>query len=293
MAETFTWSIPSISSKQTRILCYGYTRSYLIQYVPHVIESIGKFFCADFVTPEDIWTAHCMQPPSRFVSPIFTLCRLPWYFELWPCGFGRDRGSMVLYLCLLSLPTNSVRLFASYKLNFKEINATMSVTDAPFRPDRMYNACISQTVLLTDMHQAQRFTFELTMSAVVTSAAVEGSQGTFVPRSLAFPSATYTWRVSDVETVRSMKSAPNCYGFASPIFRLHGLKWFVQIFQVTPLQINHHAMQVHWDLSQRQSHRERRHRQYIRRVGQHTHARLHGARQTANLFRRLCARNHH
>ena len=41
---------------------------------------------------------------------------------------------------------------------------------------------------------------------------------------------TFTWTVEDEETVKAIHNAPNVWGFWSPIWSMHGFKWFLALY---------------------------------------------------------------
>ena len=44
------------------------------------------------------------------------------------------------------------------------------------------------------------------------------------------PQSTYRWIVDDEDTMNSMQSAPNVHGFASPIFEMFGLRFYLVLY---------------------------------------------------------------
>ena len=43
-------------------------------------------------------------------------------------------------------------------------------------------------------------------------------------------SGTYMWSIDDPVTISKMCAAPNVHGFSSPIFEMHGFKWYITVY---------------------------------------------------------------
>ena len=44
------------------------------------------------------------------------------------------------------------------------------------------------------------------------------------------PFGSYIWTVYDISMVKRIQNASNVYVFASPIFELHGFKWYITFY---------------------------------------------------------------
>eukprot|EP01084_Bolivina_argentea_P186814 321916_1 len=221
--STFTWSIGPISNIDKGTLCCGYTRENCMNYVPMaIIKLLGEFYSTDLYTINDIKNA---KPKSVYLSRIFSLHSLTWYFEFRPNGCNDNTiGWMYLYICLLSFPSNINNIFASYTISLKEISTNNDPLFQTFTENKWYAQC-PFALEFNDIQSLNTLTIEIKMSSVVINPHIELN-----PTPLSFPFASYKWSITDASTIRKHKIASNCYGFFSPIFILHGFKWYFMFF---------------------------------------------------------------
>ena len=228
-----TWSISSLPNQQKQLLCVGYGRHYSDKLIPSDIHGlIQRYYSFGEVSIQDI---HQMNDFSKqpLLSPVFQFNNLHWYLEFWPSGYSRDGRSTnkaELYLCLLTETENPI-----------EQEYTLSLVEGDFhcRDCQTFKTnlwwyrkwkCVSPPT--EHMQAFDSITFQCEFETKKTFIAdQEGLIQVYTPTASIVPSVTdsYTWSIDDSSMIAQMCAAPNVHGFCSPIFEMHGFKWYLTV----------------------------------------------------------------
>ena len=133
---------------------------------------------------------------------------------------------MELYLCLLSFPSNIYRVNASYTIRLIETETIYESPYTAFTKYNWYHAWPLHLLKSQCLEELESITLECTMNSLFTEPKMPLSPSLTLPP----PQSTYRWIVDDEDTMNLMQSAPNVHGFASPIFEMFGLRFYLVLY---------------------------------------------------------------
>ena len=125
----------------------------------------------------------------------------------------------------LSLLESNIHSQHEYDFNSKH---------APSKESRWFENWGNRSLKLSDLHQLRSLTFQCQMHwfhhsnesySVIDPAEILTSVVPYSPS----PNS-YTWRIEDPVIIKKMCAAPNVHGFSSPIFEMHGFKWYLTVY---------------------------------------------------------------
>lgn len=156
-------------------------------------------------------------------------------------GFSkREKDNMAeLYLCLLT--ESPFAIGVRYSLSLLEANVQCkdkSVFQSYTSGSNQYwyRKWKCESVTTEHLRKLESLTFQCKISSLrlldVMNTGMALTNYPKRPRASVMPSMTdsYTWSIEDPVTIKKMCAAPNVHGFSSPIFEMHGFKWFLNIY---------------------------------------------------------------
>ena len=225
------WTIPSISNTKKDFLYHGYVRGYYGKHVStDIIKLLQQFYNFDLYSIQDI--IHCGFQ-ENFIGPIFEINSFKFYLELWPNGCNDyNHGRVSLQFSSVSIPRN-LQILIQYKLSLKETNTQFTSDIEHFHPGSLYRSWNNNLLKFDALKNLKTITVNLHIikfhvisnKNLVPNPMTIKSAPILKPRSLSF-----TWMIEDAEKVKTIKNAGKVYGFASRIFKLYGLKWYIVIY---------------------------------------------------------------
>ena len=167
---------------------------------------------------------------------------------IFPFSGYHDRSPFVqLYLCLLS--QTELIINAEYtlslleaKINFRD-KYRFERSSASEGTSRWYVNWKNKTKRLEHLQSLQSLTFQCEMHSLQCHSenGLEPIENALEPiendEVITNPTASivtsiadsYTWFIDDPSMIKEMSSAPNVHGFNSPIFKMHGFKWYITV----------------------------------------------------------------
>eukprot|EP01083_Nonionella_stella_P110699 324126_1 len=247
--STYTWKIPHTNAHRKDLLTHGYIRQNTSKYIYEpIIHLFAAFYGPESFTLPDIQHATNLQ---LFVSPIFTYNGFKWYLELHPNGSNiENEGSVILYLCLVMIPTHIRKLCISFQLSLAETN-TVFRSIKSFSPTKWYNCWSRDTLRFADIQHLDQLTFSVHMSLLtITQPTVDdgdsttertticditkSKQTTETLSTISRPLATYKWWVTDAKTVHRIRTCDMSEHFNGPMMCFFPFKWSLQFIPKQP-----------------------------------------------------------
>eukprot|EP01084_Bolivina_argentea_P316006 547663_1 len=224
--KSFTWSLPSMPNIEKELLCHGFVHNHYKKHIPQeILNLFTQFYSFDLVTVKDITNDSIVR--HRFTSPIFEINSTKWYLELWPKGCNDNHKGMVkLFFCLVSIP-NGYCINTYYTISFKETN-TIYTKQEFFTSDTLYVGWPNDLLPFEKIRKLNTITIDIKINTWY-----------MYPTSIALISMThfskskpisYNWNIESVSKINEIKNISTIYGFASPIFEMFKLKWFITLY---------------------------------------------------------------
>eukprot|EP01083_Nonionella_stella_P242972 847083_1 len=248
---TYIWKIPSTNSYPKDLLTYGYIRQNTSRHIiDPIIHLFASYYDAESFTLLDIQHARNLQ---LFVSPIFTYRDFKWYLELHPNGSNlENEGSVILYLCLVMIPTHIRKLSISFELALAETDTSFRRIKT-FDANKWYMGWRRDTLRLSDIQHLEHLTFrvELTLISITKQTVDEdrttesttlckiyerydGTKNIQTLSPICWPIATYKWWVTDAQTVHRIRSCDVSEHLNGPIMCFGPFKWYLQFIPKQP-----------------------------------------------------------
>ena len=189
----------------------------------------------------------CAKDGNVFISPIFELYNLHFVIEFYPEAIKTEKEKekddmSAIYISLLSIPEKVHSMLLGYTIKLKETNTEDSgfVQFHDQSTSIGWSRCMaphSNTVKNLNQFSIQielnLFHIYSKKSQIITSQFVNNNHhnndiieyGKKVDVEL----GTYQWVINDVNLIKQLKEAQHSEFFRSPLFSMHGFKFFMQI----------------------------------------------------------------
>eukprot|EP01083_Nonionella_stella_P089036 248407_1 len=243
MASTtpsYIWQWPSKTEHHNELLCHGFVRNHFSHFItPPVIMLISTFYTTDPYSVTDITKADI---GTRFHGPVISINGFKFYFEFYPNGTKTNySGQVAAFFCLASLPPTMVSIKVDFVFKLKEIEdetteSEDNIKSFVYDTVRYWQGIYSQTSKLKDV---ETLTFTLTIDQMIarskdackTPAILPAIDPITNPIRVLEPKY-FLWEVTNTvsESLDMIHNAPNIYGFASPIFSIGGIKWYLTFY---------------------------------------------------------------
>ena len=160
---------------------------------------------------------------------------------------GYTDGSLYTRLYLYFLTQTEESQKTTFTLGLKELNIEEH-HERTFSKNSWFENWKIRSLTLKNLQQLSSLTFHCTMKSIETIKNIEDIPLLFqqdsaadsqkIDTKLSWPlcstvpsiMGTYTWSIDDLLTIKKMSAAPNVHGFSSPIFEMHGFKWYLTVY---------------------------------------------------------------
>ena len=243
---SFKWQIPSLTPDAKLLLCQGFVKNNTNKYIiPDIIKLFAMFYTNNLYTMKEIKSSKIAQ---RFHGPVFSINEFKFYFEFYPNGTSsHHEGQIASFLCLTSLPPNIQHIQLSHTLQSTELDCKLADDDYDFDTDAYWRGIYSETCKLQNLNTLS-FNLEIKQLSIYhKNGHIEISKSASLHIKEIKPTI-HLWEVSETETatktktetlsepytepdiISSIQHAPNVYGYASDIFIVGGIKWYLTFY---------------------------------------------------------------
>eukprot|EP01083_Nonionella_stella_P122252 367725_1 len=236
---SFVWNLPLMPAENRKSLCHGYIRNnYNNHIATHIMGLCSTFYSPSFFTLKDIKNATSFP---KYVSPIFTVDEFKCCVQIWPNGCDEaHRGQVLLVLCFLGFPPKIKQVRSKFTLAIAETATWFTREERTFTSSSM--SCSWKPSLLKIDNDKLQSTDTLTIvcgihELVIAEKGKFRRAHTIVPKTSNIyrlsnlSTLSYLWQMDDdISTMDEIHNAPSVYAFASPIFELFGLQWYLTFY---------------------------------------------------------------
>jgi len=237
---SYSWTLPSIAHHERNLLLAGYIRCHITCYIPpDLILLCSTFYTKDLYSLEDIIDA---ENGARFTGPILKINGFTFYIEVYPNGTREHfAGQIASFFCLTHLVPTVDHVEVRFEFRLKEIDGNKkSKPMVGIDGNKMHRFDTNQYWkgfygLTQDIRALSRLTFAVD----VYSMNVHFKNGSVKEMPAIDPVANpitecrprqLLWEVTDSEPLQAIQCADNVFGFKSPIFTVHGVKWYMTFY---------------------------------------------------------------
>eukprot|EP01084_Bolivina_argentea_P169377 293634_1 len=193
----------------------------------------------------DICLLHNIKNATKdelFQSPFYAIGPFKFCLRFYPKGDSETTdGISDLFLKLMSMPPGVTKMLVQYKLFLKETNSLFrnhnSVfsdqhlsegwDDGTLTSNKLFDNNIESLTFFIDVSLFEMYDHNQNMIDIDEKQNECHDFNLSIATELILPTAIYEWKVNDINTVKLIINANNVTTFASPVFIMHGLKWYV------------------------------------------------------------------
>eukprot|EP01083_Nonionella_stella_P214841 773770_1 len=256
---SYTWKIPSLTEHKIYHLISGYVREF-DDHVSVPVDIIGVFM-AFFNDNHQIEKIKKAKPGDSFKSNIFGVDKFRFEIELCPNGEAHqpqqpqetyEAGLFTLFLNLLSIPPPISKLSLKYDTSFIELNIR-NTDELEFSRD-ITSYRWSEKLHIRECQALTTFTFKIEVKGIKlfyvndkdnehksderTEIINTNSVTISDHLSISLPKGYYTWKLHDIETIKSIRSLNKDECIESNLFELASIKWIMKLYKTEDEECN-------------------------------------------------------
>eukprot|EP01084_Bolivina_argentea_P138951 244504_1 len=173
---------------------------------------------------------------SGFISPIFEMYGIKWYFELWPNGSRLTRaGDVNVFINMVTFECVNMEVIALVNILWVQCNDRYSNNDT-FNVALMTDGATNWKLKTKDLKNLKEITFNLEVSIldiiinneIVTQKYIENNKD-YELKLIHSNERIFEWKI-DKMVLNEMKSIENKEMFESEIFTMFGMEWKLMFY---------------------------------------------------------------